>query len=141
MNIENSAGTQSGAPEGLPDEIRHIPLWVKSIVAAALVIFLIQLPNFKDSLTDAVQKKKASAAFNAGEYRKATDIYKQLHSRYMSDHDLTKQLGLSQYQAGEYAAALSTFNLLQGIKLPNRDVDEINYAIKDIEFKLKQQIR
>jgi len=137
MDSANIETPQSNVQDALPQEIQHVPPWVKAIVVVGAVLFAIQLPDFKSSLTDAIQKSRASSATNTGQYTKATEIYTNLHSRYPTDKGLVKQLGFAQYHAGQYTEAIATFNLLAGVKMPKREVEEINAAISDIASKLQ----
>ena len=141
MASANNETPQPNVQDVLPQEIQHVPHWVKAIVVVGAVLFAIQLPDFKSSLTDAVQKSRASSAANAGQYTKAIEIYANLHSRYPTDKGLVKQLGFAQYHAGQYTGAFATFNLLAGVKMPKREVEEINAAIADIASKLQLNIK
>ncbi len=119
-----------------PSEIRHIPLWVKGSVAACILLSLIQLLEFKNSLNDAVQKKKAATAYNSGNYIRAIDLYKDLISRYPKDKGLLKALGFAQYRETRYYDSINTFKSLDGEKMLNKEVEEINGAISDMVSKL-----
>lgn len=120
----------------LPEEIRHVPLWVKGMVAGGAILFLIQLPSFTSSLSDAIQKNSASADFDRGEYVQAADKYKALHARYPADQKITKELAFAQYRAGLYVDTLKTFDQLAGVKMTKKEVDEINAVISDVAAKL-----
>lgn len=141
MDLPNTETQQPTEMAASPREIQHVPLWVKGIVAAGAILFAIQMLEFKSSLSDAIQKNRAVTADKAGQYVKAIDLYQGLRLRYPNDKDLKKQLGFAQYHAGQYIDALETFNLLAGIKMPKREVDEINAAISDIVAKLKPTIK
>lgn len=137
MNSPNLEEQQLGAATVSPPEIQYVPLWVKGIVAAGVILFAIQLPDFKRSLMDATIKSRASISDEAGRYTDAIKLYAELRSRYPSDKGLIKKLAFSQYHAGQNFSALETFDLLVGVKMPKREVDEINTAISDIASKLK----
>ena len=107
-----------------PEEIHHVPLWVKGMVAGGAILFLIQIPTFTSSLSDAIQKSRASAAYDKGQYLQAIDHYKELHARYPSDKELTKKLGFAHYRAGQYLETLGTFDQLAGVKMPKKEVEE-----------------
>ncbi len=141
MESQSIEVEQPTAAVVLPQEIRHVPLWVKGIVIVGVILFAIQLPNFKSSLTDAILKQKASDAEKAGQYMKEAEFYSDLLSRYPNDKGLVKKLGFAQYHAGLYSSALNTFNLLEGVKLPNREIEEINAAVSDIAEKLQLNIK
>jgi tetratricopeptide (TPR) repeat protein len=138
QSIEPLSPTTESAP---PEEIRHVPLWVKGIVAGGAVLFLIQIPSFTSSLSDATQKSRASAAYDKGQYLQAIDLYKALHARYPADKELIKQLGFAHYRAGQYLESISAFDQLAGAKLPKRDVEEINSLISDISARLNLQTK
>jgi len=129
---------QQGGTTILPPEIQHVPLWVKCIVAAGLILFAMQLPNFKGSLIDVIRKSRASDADKAGQFPDAVKLYEELHSRYPNDHELIKKLAYSQYHAGQFLSALNTFDLLVGVDLPKSEIEKINIVISDIESKLKR---
>lgn len=120
----------------LAEEVRHVPLWVKGIVAGGVVLFAVQMFSFSGSLTDAIQKHHASTAFDKGEYAQAIDLYGGLHSRFPKDKVLIKKLGFAHYRAGQYVEALRTFDLLADVKMSKSDVGEINAAISDSAEKL-----
>ncbi len=113
-----------------------MPLWVKGLIAAGLVLCAVQMPRFSSSLADAVQKNRAEIAYSESQYTRAIDLYKDLHLRYSDDKKTTRFLGLSYYRSGLYAEAIDTFNKLADIKMPKGEVDEINAAILDIQSKL-----
>jgi TolA-binding protein len=136
MESSNAEGPNNTEENNLPQEIHHVPVWVKGIVVAGVALFLIQLPSFGSSLTDAIQKKQAANNYREGLYTQAIAGYSALRTRYPNDKVLTKQLGLSQYRAGQYIEAIDTFNQLAGVKMPKHDVEEINAVIADITTKL-----
>jgi Flp pilus assembly protein TadD len=136
MESTNAEVPNNAVENNPPQEIHHVPVWVKGIVVAGLALFLIQLPSFGSSLTDAIQKKQAANNFREGQYTQAIAGYSALRTRYPKDKVLTKQLGLSQYRAGQYIEAIDTFNQLAGVKMPKHDVEEINAVIADIATKL-----
>ena len=121
------------------EEIRHVPLWVKGIVAVGVLLSLIQLLDFKSSLMDAVHKRRASAAYAEGKYMQAVALYTDLHARHLKDKDLIKSLGYAQYHAGEYFNALRTFDLLVGEMMNKDDIEKIHSVISDIDSKLSNQ--
>lgn len=123
-------------PRLLPKEVTHVPLWVKGIVAAGLILFAVQMPSFMDSLSDAIQKNRAARAYDKGQFSQAIDRYKDLRGRYPADHELVKRLGFSYYRAGLFVESIETFNQLAGVKMPKREVEEINAAISDMAAKL-----
>jgi len=127
---------QADSAPNPPQEVTHIPLWVKGLVAVSVILFAVDTPNFMSSLSDAIQKNRAEKAYQSGQYAQAIDRYKDLRSRYPTDDNFIKQLGFSYYRAGRYSEALDTFNLLAGIKMPKREAEEINAAISDIATKL-----
>lgn len=138
----DSQSVETDQPATLADhheEIQHVPIWVKGIVVAGVILFAIQLPSFKSSLNDSIHKHRAAAADKAGQYENAIDLYTELRTRYPNDKNLKKQLGLAQYRAGQYIDALNTFDLLAGEKMPKREVEEINAVIADIATKLQIQ--
>jgi len=128
---------QQGGTTTLPPEIYHVPLWVKGIIAAGLILFAFQLPGFKDSLVDVMRKSRALDADKAGQYAEAAKLYQELRSRYPKDKELIKKLAYAQYHAGQFAAALNTFDLLVDVELPRSEIEKINIVISDIESKLK----
>jgi hypothetical protein len=136
LNSADLEEQQGGAPI-LPPEIRHVPLWVKGIVAAGLILFAMQLPNFKGSLVDVIRKNRALDADKAGQFPDAVKLYEELHSRYPNDNELIKKLAYSQYHAGQFASALKTFDLLVGVDLSKNEIEKINVVVSDIESKLK----
>ena len=119
-----------------PEEIRHVPLWVKGMVAGGAILFLIQIPTFTSSLSDAIQKSRASTAYDTGQYVQAVDKYKELHARFPADKELTKKLGFAQYRLGQYIETLNTFDQLVGVKMSKKEIDEINAVVSDIAAKL-----
>ena len=121
---------------GLPEEIRHVPLWVKGMVAIGVLLFLIQMPTFTSSLSEAIQKSRASTAYDKGQYLQAVEKYKELHLHYPADKELIKKLGFAHYRAGQYIEALNTFDQLVGVKMTKNEVAEINAVISDIAAKL-----
>jgi tetratricopeptide (TPR) repeat protein len=123
----------------LPEEVTHVPLWVKGLVLAGAILFALQIPTFTDSLSDAIQKKQALNAYNHGFYSQAIDQYKELCARYPDDRTLIKQLGFSYYSAGLYLEAAETFNRLAGIRMPRHEANEIESALSDIAEKLNSQ--
>jgi len=136
-NSSDNEGQQSGTITS-PPEIHHVPLWVKAIVVAGLILFALQLPDFKDSLVDVMRKGQAFDADKAGQFAQAAKLYQELRSRYPKDRELIKKLAYAQYHAGQYAAALSTFDLLVDVDLPKSEIEKINIVISDIESKLKR---
>jgi hypothetical protein len=122
-------------------EITHVPLWVKGIVAVGAILFAMRIPSFPSSLTDAIQKNQAGEAYGNEQYAQAANLYKDLHTRYPSDKNIVRRLGLSCYHADLYIEAINAFHQLEGIKMSKRDVDEINAAISDMATKLNSETR
>lgn len=126
------------APE-LPQEVTHIPLWVKAIVVICAVLCLAQIPAFLKTFPDALQKSRAEKAYEKGQYAQAVNGYEYLHAHYPSDTAFTRRLGLSYYRAGSYLESIRTFRLLEDVPMPERDVKEINAALTDMAEKLHIQ--
>lgn len=122
-----------------PEEVVHVPLWVKGIVAGGAILFATQIPTFAGSLSDAIQKSRASKAYDNAQYSQAIDRYMDLRGRYPADKELTKRLAFSYYRAGSYIEAIDTFSQLGGTKMPKREIDEIEAAVVDIANKLNLQ--
>lgn len=122
-------------------EVTHVPLWVKGIVATGALLFAVQMPSFMSSLSDAIQKSRAAKEYDSAQFAQAIDRYRDLQSRYPTDNDLVKRLGFSYYRAGLYVESIGTFNHLAGVKMPKRDVDEINAAVSDMAAKLNSKTR
>jgi tetratricopeptide (TPR) repeat protein len=118
------------------EEIRHVPLWVKVMVAIGLLLFLIQIPDFTNSLSDAIEKSRAAAAYDKRFYFQSVEKYQELHARYPADTKLTKKLGFAHYRAGQYIEALNTFDQLVGVKMTKDEVADINAAVADIVARL-----
>jgi hypothetical protein len=123
----------------LPEEVVHVPLWVKGIVAGGAILFATQIPTFAGSLSDAIQKSRASKAYDNAQYSQAIARYKDLGNRYPADKNLTKRLAFSFYRAGSYAEAIDTFSQLGGTKMPKREIEEIEAAVADILNELSLQ--
>lgn len=117
-------------------QVTHVPLWVKGLIGAGLVLCAVQMASFRSSLADSVQKNRAEIAYSEAQYTRAIDLYKDLHHRYSNDKKTIRFLGFSYYRSGLYAEAIDTFNKLAGIEMPKGEVDEINAAILDIQSKL-----
>jgi len=129
---------QNNEAEDYPlEEIRHIPLWVKGIVIAGVVMFMIQIPAFPKSLSDAIQKKQASEDFEAGHYFQAIEKYSELHDNYPEDIDIIKQLGFAHHRAGQYYNALLVFDKLIGVEMPIEEVELIEATISDSTLMLE----
>lgn len=128
-------------PADIPGEVTHVPLWVKGIAAAGAILFAVQMPGFAASLSDAIQKSRAEKAYGKGDFSQAIDRYKDLRGRYPADNNLVRHLGLSYYHAGRYVESIETFHLLAGVKMPKRDVEEINAAEADMADKLNLNTR
>jgi hypothetical protein len=126
--------SQNLEPQNMPSEseVLHVPLWVKSMLASGVVLFLIQIPTFTDSLSEAIQQSRASTDYDHGQYLQAIEKYKELHAHHPSNTELTKKLGFSYYHAGLYVETLDTFNQLSGVKMSKKDAEEINAAMADI---------
>ncbi len=138
---ESTFPSNANTPEESPEEVTHVPLWVKGIVATGAIIFAIQMPGFGTSLSDAILKNRGEKAFESAQYSVAIDCFEDLHVRYPSDHDLTKRLGFSYYRAGQYINAIEKFSQIEGEKLPKREVDKINAAMADMVVKLNPETR
>ncbi|SNT19009.1 Tetratricopeptide repeat-containing protein [Noviherbaspirillum humi] len=123
------------------EEVTNVPGWVKALVGGGFVLFAIQMPSFKTSLADAVEKNRAVKAFHGEDYDRAATLFKGLHARFPDDHDLVKRLGFTYYRTGRYAEALDAFNELDGVKMRKRDIREIEEAIVDIESKLSHKTK
>jgi tetratricopeptide (TPR) repeat protein len=124
-----------------PQEITHVPVWVKGILAISVFLFAVQIPDFPDSLRDAVRKSRATKAYYDGQYTRAIEHYKHLHARYPKDNDIVKNLGFSYYRAGLYVEAIETFNLLAGVKMPKDEVVRINLAVSDMAAKMNHKTK
>jgi tetratricopeptide (TPR) repeat protein len=123
----------------LREEIHHVPLWVKGIIAIGAILFLIQIPTFFSSLSDAVKKSLASTAYNQAQYSQAIELYKELGQRYPTDKEIIKNIGFAYYRSGQYLETINTFNRLAGVKMSKKEVDEINAVISDIARKTNQK--
>lgn len=141
QQAESTPPTSTETVPEAPLEITHVPLWVKGIVAIGAVLFVVQMPGFMSSLSDAIQKNRAAKAFEAAQFAQAIDGYKVLHERYPRDLGLIKRLGFSYYRAGQYVESIETFNQLSGKTMTKSDVDEINAVISEMAEKLKRTAR
>ncbi|MFZ4552437.1 MAG: tetratricopeptide repeat protein [Aquabacterium sp.] len=113
-----------------------VPLWVKAMVAVGGVLFVLQLPGFKASLIDAVDKSRAESAFDHADFSKAIALYASLHAKYPEELSFTRKLGFAYYQSGQYPAALQTFDQLVGKTMAKDEVTKIEAAVADMAKKL-----
>lgn len=125
--------------ESALQEVRHVPLWVKSMIVIGAILFLIQLPMLPRSFADAIQKSRATTAYNKGQYPQAIALYKALSTRYPRNTAFTKQLGFAYYHAGRYREALGVLISLAEVEMPQSEVDEIVAVIADIVTKLNHK--
>ena len=78
MELQQSPPIPTAETDSMPMEIKVVPHWVKGIVAAGIVLFAIQLPNFSSSLTDAITKSRAASAEENGRHEEAIRLYADL---------------------------------------------------------------
>ena len=117
-------------------EVLRVPLWVKAMVAVGGVLFVLQLPGFQTSLTDAVDKSRAQTAFDRADFAQAITLYAGLHAKYPEELSFTRKLGFAYYQSGQYPAALQTFDQLVGKTMSKDEVNKIEVAVADMAKKL-----
>lgn len=120
-----------------PIEIHQVPIWVKGMVIVGLILFLVQLPSFKNSLNDTIMKKQAIKARKAGQYTEAITYFEELKQHYPNDKEIIKKLAFTQYEANQYIQSLRTFELLVGTEMPKSEIEKINQAISDMVSKIK----
>lgn len=122
------------------NEITSIPIWVKGILVVGLILFLIRMPYFRQSFSDAVVKSKAETAVKTGKHLDAILHYKKLLIRYPEDKKMIQALGTTYYHAGQYDEAINTFSSLTDVMLDKEDAEAIDGMIKDIFAKMADRI-
>jgi hypothetical protein len=124
-----------------PPEIKYVPLFVKGIVIAGLILFAIRIPTFNRSLQDAIIKNQAKSAYESGRYEYAVKLYEKIQPQYPEDLNLIKMLAFSYHRANQPIAALQVLSNMEGKRMPKHEVNEINSVIESITLKLKKEIK
>ena len=124
---------------GCRDTLSHRPYpgWVWASGAVILLVFLIALNRFPDTLMAGVAFAQGEKAEAAKEYPRAVAEYKKVVERFPDSTLALARLGIAHYPAGQREEAAAVFRRLRGRKASKDLVREINQAIGEMQKKSK----
>lgn len=116
---------------------KPIPFWLKGVGALVIIIFILALLKFPQALSLGISYEKGQKAEQSGNYAEAEKDYKVIIDAYPDSDEITARFGISAYKNGDIAAALVSFQKLDGKDLDKDLVDEINPIVENLNSKLK----
>ena len=114
-----------------------IPLWLISSFALLIILMLLSIPLWVNSVNVGVDYERGLIAEQNNDYKTAAKYYNELYNKYPDSPVLLARIVIVQYKSGNKKAALSNVQQLQGRALPISTGNELAETIPEISVQKK----
>ena len=112
---------------------RPFPIWVVGTAAVTILLVFVSFLRFPSAVQFGVAYERADRQEQKNDYRGALKNYHLVASRYPNSPKLQAHLGIAQYRSGDVAAAMTTFQGLEGKELPKELTTQIEGILAEVD--------